>query len=127
MRVHLPASYGQAAPGIARQAAPRDEDMALVITELVSNAVRHAGGDILLVINDTGGAWRVEVWDTSSDPPRMQASSLDAESRRGLLLVDTLSTTWGWKAGAREQPWAKVVFAEMPAPSTCAAPGAGPR
>ena len=115
MRVHLPASCGQAAPGIARQAAPGDEDMALVVTELVSNAVRHAGGDILLVIDDLGGAWRVEVWDTSSDPPRMQPGSLDAESGRGLLLVDTLSTTWGWSAGCGPQPWAKVVFAEMKA------------
>jgi hypothetical protein len=120
MRVHLPASYGQQAPGIARQAAPSDPDMALVVTELVSNAVRHVGGDILLVIDDIGGVWRVEVWDTSSDPPRMQANSLEVESGRGLLLVDTLSTTWGWSTGRGAEPWAKVVFAEMAAPHAAA-------
>jgi two-component sensor histidine kinase len=101
--------------------------MALVVTELVSNAVRHAGGDILLVIEDTGGARRVEVWDTSAAPPRMQADSLDAESGRGLVLVDTLSTTWGWSAGGGTQPWAKVVFAEMAAALAATGPGGGPQ
>jgi hypothetical protein len=127
MRVHLPAAYGERAPGIARQAAPRDEDMALVVTELVANAVRHAGGDILLVIEDTDGARRVEVWDTSSNPPRMQADSLDAESGRGLLLVDALSKTWGWSASGGPEPWAKVVFAEVTAPQVATAPDGGPR
>lgn len=125
MRVHLPACYGTQAPGIARRAAPCGEDMALVVTELVSNAVRHAGGDILLVIEDTGSARRVEVWDTSSIPPRMRADPPDAESGRGLLLVDSLSTTWGWSAGHGAQPWAKVVFAEMAAPQAVTAPGGG--
>lgn len=127
MRVHLPASYGTRAPGIARQAAPGDEDMALVVTELVSNAVRHAGGDILLVIEDTGTARRVEVWDTSSIPPRMQADSPDAESGRGLVLVDTLSMTWGWSANHGTEPWAKVVFAEMAALQGATAPSGGLR
>jgi two-component sensor histidine kinase len=101
--------------------------MALVVTELVSNAMRHVGGDILLVINEAGGAWRVEVWDTSADPPRMQPSSLEAESGRGLLLVDTLSTTWGWSADSGEHPWAKVVFAELAAPRTGTTQGPLPR
>jgi anti-sigma regulatory factor (Ser/Thr protein kinase) len=123
MRLHLPASHGESAAGIARRAAPPgDEDLALVVTELVSNAVRHAGGDILLVIEDTGGMRRVEVWDTSSQPPRMQAGALDAESGRGLLLVDTLSRTWGWSASRGTGPWAKTVFAEMTAPRAAAAP-----
>jgi hypothetical protein len=116
MRLLLPASYGELAPAIARQAAPPGDDLALVVGELVGNAVRHAGGDILLVIEDVGGAWRVEVRDTSADPPRMQPGSLDAESGRGLLLVDALSTTWGWSACQGGGPWAKVVFAELAAP-----------
>ena len=127
MRVHLPASYGTSAPGIARHAASGDEDTALVVTELVSNAVRHAGGDILLVIEDTGAARRVEVWDTSTVPPRMQDGSLDAESGRGLMLVDALSRTWGWSASHGTGPWAKMVFAEMPAPQAASAPDGGRR
>jgi hypothetical protein len=127
MQLHLPASHGTSAPGIARRAAPRDEDMALVVTELVSNAVRHAGGDILLVIEDTGAARRVEVWDTSTRPPQMQVGSMDAESGRGLVLVDTLSRTWGWSAGHGTGPWAKMVFAEIPAAQAATAPDGGPR
>ena len=125
MRVNLPASYGTSAPGIARRSAPPGEDMALVVTELVSNAVRHAGGDILLVIEDTGAARRVEVWDTSANPPRMGVGSLDAESGRGLMLIDALSRTWGWSASHGTGPWAKMVFAEMPVPQAATAPDGG--
>ncbi len=57
----------------------------------------------------------------------MQADSLDAESGRGLLPVDTLSTTWGWSAEGGTQPWAKVVFAEMAAPQAATATGGGPQ
>jgi anti-sigma regulatory factor (Ser/Thr protein kinase) len=101
--------------------------MALVVTELVSNAVRHAGGDILLVIEDTPAARRVEVWDTSTVPPRMQDGSLDGESGRGLMLVDALSRTWGWTASRSTGPWAKVVFAEMPVPQAASVPDGGRR
>jgi hypothetical protein len=89
--------------------------------------VRHAGGDVLLVIEDAGGARRVEVWDTSSTPPRMQADCPEAESGRGLLLVDTLSMTWGWSASHGTGPWAKVVFAEMAALQVAGAAGGGVR
>jgi anti-sigma regulatory factor (Ser/Thr protein kinase) len=127
MRVHLPASYGTSAPGIARRATSGDEDMALVVTELVSNAVRHAGGDILLVIEDTGAARRVEVWDTSTVPPRIQDGSLDGESGRGLMLVNALSQTWGWTASDGTGPWAKMVFAEMAAFQSAGGPDGGPQ
>lgn len=125
MRLHLPASYGTAAARVARRAVPGDdEDLALVVTELVSNAVRHAGGDILLVIKDTDSTRRIEVWDTSVMPPRIRHAPASAECGRGLTLVDALSRTWGWTAGDGAGPWAKAVFAEMTvSPATSVSPG----
>ena len=127
MQLHLPASYGAQAPGIVRRTVACDEDMALVVTELVSNGLRHAGGDVLVVIVESSATRRVEVWDTSSEPPRMQVGSLDAESGRGLLLVDTLAATWGWSVSHGTPPWAKVVYAEMAAPQAATTLAAGLR
>ena len=38
----------------------------------------------------------VLVEDASAAPPELQPDSVDAESGRGLVLVDTLAESWGW-------------------------------
>lgn len=76
------------------------ETVALLVSELVTNAITHAQPPIrcaALVSNRAGSTTvRVEVCDGSSTPPVLREPALDAESGRGLHLIEKLSSRWGW-------------------------------
>lgn len=71
------------------------EDVATVVTELVTNAVIHAGTPIELTVRSVGRGVRVEVADGSAVVPRWTPAALSATSGRGLILVDRMASTWG--------------------------------
>lgn len=80
----------------------------LVLSEILTNAVRASagtGGDGVPVVRfwiaTDGERVLVQAWDSDRRPPEPQAASLDAESGRGLLLVETLSAKWGHHADSR--------------------------
>src|SRR2546430_9604490 len=80
---------------------PVDQDAALLLTsELVTNAVRHEAGQraqaVVLVIACSRGRLRVDVHDTSRSLPAVAEVPADAETGRGLFLVETLSDEWGF-------------------------------
>ena len=80
---------------------PVDLDAALLLTsELVTNAVRHEAGQgtrsVMLSIASSRGRLRVDVPDTSCSLPAVAEVPADAETGRGLLLVETLSDEWGF-------------------------------
>ncbi|MEU6535426.1 ATP-binding protein [Streptomyces sp. NPDC047000] len=87
---------------------------ALVVAELANNAVTHGrvqGRDFLLTLHVVAGLLRVEVTDTSGDRlPRPQQADADAESGRGLALVEALADCWGWIPGPspRKTVWAEI-------------------
>jgi hypothetical protein len=68
----------------------------LIVTELVTNAVRHGGPPIELQIEclTTGGVL-LSVSDGSLEPPAAQESGPDRWGGRGVQLVDLLSAEWG--------------------------------
>ncbi len=78
---------------------PRDLfEIALLLTsELVTNAVRYGGPSIVLTVKDEPDVFRVEVHDDGPRAPRPQhgATTGNAVSGRGLLLVESLSHEWG--------------------------------
>jgi len=79
---------------------PVDLDAALLLTsELVTNAVRHEAAQraqaVVLAIACSRGRLRVDVHDTSRFLPAVAEVPADAETGRGLLLVETLSDEWG--------------------------------
>ncbi len=87
-------------------------DLALVITELVANAVRHGRGrKISLRLLADGRSVRVEVenrrWTTR---PRRRLASDSRPSGRGLALVAACSRDWGFVAEGRglTRVWAEV-------------------
>jgi anti-sigma regulatory factor (Ser/Thr protein kinase) len=67
----------------------------LLTTELVTNAIVHARTDFALRVSMHSERLRVEVSDSSSDPPRLIAIRGLEDHGRGLHLVDVLSQSWG--------------------------------
>ncbi|MGW0085243.1 SpoIIE family protein phosphatase [Streptomyces sp. NPDC003393] len=84
-----------------------EDSTKLIVSELVTNAVRHGTGPIGLRLIQHQ-ALTCEVFDTGVGAPRMlRARSVD-ENGRGLFLVAQLSRRWG----ARPASDGKVVWAE---------------
>jgi signal transduction histidine kinase len=75
-------------------AAPAD-DIVLVVDELVTNALRHAAGPIMVVLSVGADAIRVEVTDDSDDVLAELAQSDTRPGGRGLAIVAALSRAWG--------------------------------
>ena len=73
------------------------EAAALLVSELVTNAITHARSEVHVVIGHGGNfaVLRVEVRDFSAEPPTLGRFDLDAISGRGLALVEALSDRWG--------------------------------
>ena len=85
------------------------DDAALLVSELVSNAIQHAGTAMLIELGIAGNTILIAVTDGSTRPARLRTSTPLAEAGRGLLLVDALSTRWGvtaWPTGKRV--WAEL-------------------
>ena len=85
---------------------------------LVTNAIRasRATARYLLVrlwVVSDGKQIVTFVWDPSPQPPVVNDAADDAENGRGLLLVEGLSTRWGWYFVAGLG--GKVVWASLPA------------
>jgi len=74
-----------------------DTDAALLlVSELATNAVRHAATPFDIIIDLQGGRLRVAVIDHDVDhPPRVGQPSAQDPSGRGLLIVEQLSARWG--------------------------------
>ncbi|MEU3733880.1 SpoIIE family protein phosphatase [Streptomyces sp. NPDC033538] len=70
----------------------------LIVSELVTNAVRYAGGPVgLRMIRDE--VLFCEVTDPSNTQPRMRRARTSDEGGRGLFLVAQLSRRWGSRYG----------------------------
>ncbi|MFD3568652.1 SpoIIE family protein phosphatase [Streptomyces sp. NPDC058667] len=83
----------------------------LIVSELVTNALRHAGGPIVLrLIRDR--VLVCEVSDPSNTQPRLRRALNTEEGGRGLFLVAQLSTRWGCRYGAR----GKTIWTEQALP-----------
>ncbi len=89
---------GQVRATIAAWDIPVDMSIAILLTsELVTNAVMHeAGAAIKLVITCGYGQLGVDVHDTSCELPVSVDRPPDAETGRGLVLVASLSSSWGY-------------------------------
>lgn len=89
--------------------APRASAL-LVVSELVTNAVRHGHGPIGLELSTVSGRVRIQVEDDSRKVPQIVDARPEGGGR-GLHIVDQLAQ-WGWEPTSR----GKVVWALLTPP-----------
>ncbi|GAA2433158.1 SpoIIE family protein phosphatase/ATP-binding protein [Streptomyces macrosporus] len=82
----------------------------LILSELVTNAIRHATGPVRVRLLRLERSLICEVSDTSSTSPHLRRAATTDEGGRGLFLVAQLSERWG----TRYTGTGKVIWAEQP-------------
>ena len=92
------------------------EDVDLVVSELVTNALLHAGdtgagaaSPIRFELDLRGHTLTCRVVDSSPLPPCREEATETKESGRGLILVDALAAAWDWE----DLPDGKSVWASF--------------
>ncbi|MFE0389548.1 SpoIIE family protein phosphatase [Streptomyces bungoensis] len=94
----------------------------LIVSELVTNAVRYGDDPIVLrLIRDS--SLICEVSDGSSTAPHLRRARGYDEGGRGLLLVAQIAERWG----SRQTPGGKTIWAEQPLPAETPSGGASRR
>lgn len=90
-------AYRLAAAGVGSEDC---EDAVLVVSELVSNSVKHAealpGGDVRICLDVAPDVLHLEITDGGSRTvPRAGVAAMSAVGGRGLDIVRTLGRQWG--------------------------------
>ena len=88
-------------------------DAALLTSELVTNAVVHAGTVFEVAMTIDNGRVLVAVVDRSTRLPQPTPVATDATTGRGLGLVDAIASAWGAELTAD----GKIVWFELAAAS----------
>jgi anti-sigma regulatory factor (Ser/Thr protein kinase) len=95
-------------------------DAALVITELLSNAIRHAaplpGAQVRVAWTLDHDALRVAVSDAGDGPlPRVTETTPSAPGGRGLSIVESLANRWGvLRDDGETTVWAVLAVPHLP-------------
>ncbi|GAA3843661.1 ATP-binding protein [Streptomyces phyllanthi] len=93
------------------------DDLGLLSSEVIANAVRHTTGPCSVTVRWTGGRLRVEVTDTVAALPAPRGREPYAGSGRGLAPVASVAASRG---GARTATGGVVWFEVAPAVPTAA-------
>ena len=81
----------------------------LVVSEMVTNAVRQGDGPVRVTLEATDSSLLIEVFDRGHRLPRLNDSPPDSTSGRGLHLIDTVCDAWG----VNEELEGKTVWARL--------------
>lgn len=89
------------------------DDMGLIVTELVANAIRHGDPDgvsVMLTVWD--GVAVLQVEDDNGGRPAVRQTTEEDEAGRGLVLVRALADRWGCRPGTcgRRTVWASLTL-----------------
>lgn len=86
------------------------DDAALIVSELASNAVLHARTPMRLTLQSDGRSFlRIEMHDDNPRQPSLAPPMVDAASGRGLPLVVAIASEWGISS----EQGGKTVWAEL--------------
>jgi DNA-binding NarL/FixJ family response regulator len=86
------------------------EIVKLLVSELVTNAVLHAGSDAEVVVQLTPSVLHIEVMDDSPVMPVLREAGSSETSGRGLALVANYASAWG----TRRLAHGKSVWFDVP-------------
>ncbi len=105
MELRVPVKADPSAVSPARRAIMRQleswgfndqvDDTAIIVSELVTNAVRHGCAPIELRLSTLASAIRLEVSDGSSALPVGRIAADDEANGRGIHLIEQLADAWG--------------------------------
>ncbi len=84
----------------------------LVISELATNAVVHAGSPFRAFLHRSGGVLLVAVKDATGGRAERRQATLDGLGGRGVAIIEALAQRWG----SETLPEGKLVWAELPSP-----------
>ncbi len=84
----------------------------LVVSELVTNAIRYSTGEVVLRLIRDGNTLTCEVTDNSTTAPHLRRSRENDEGGRGLFLVAQCTQRWG----TRRTSEGKTIWAEQSLP-----------
>ncbi len=124
-----PASVGEArrlVRGLLEGTGLQDvtDDAQMAVSELVTNALVHAGGEIHLAASITGPGLRVEVGDASPHLPVRRDYAARSATGRGLHMVENVVTRWSsFPLGRGKVVWFEIEdptgqpFSALQAPS----------
>lgn len=86
-----------------------DGTVVLLVSELVTNAIRHASSAVDLTVAVAEGTLEVGVADGDRRPAAVRQPQPDEEGGRGLLLVEELAEEWGNEIlDAGKQVWFRL-------------------
>lgn len=75
--------------------AGRADEVELLVSELVTNAVVHVGGTVAVTLTASSSSLTVAVADTSLDSPSPKSAGPWETSGRGLVIVESIADDWG--------------------------------
>lgn len=91
------------------------DDAAIVVTELTTNAIEHAGSDVVVGLSRIDGGVRLVVTDGSTEPPVRRDRDATSPRGRGLPMVDAVARRWGHDAlDAGKVIWAELACGTQP-------------
>ncbi len=86
---------------------PVVHDVELAASELVTNAVIHAAGEVHVALRRLPDGVELEVEDAGEAAPVLRVADHEESGGRGLAIVDALARAWG----VQEEPDGKRVWA----------------
>lgn len=84
------------------------ERVAVMVSELATNAIQHGRTDFDVRVETNDQSIRVEITDSGAGQPTVQSAGAEELSGRGLRIVDVLADSWGVQpstTGAGKSVW----------------------
>lgn len=86
-----------------------NDEVRLVVSEVVTNAIIHARTDMTLTLLNMGDNLQIRVSDGDSRPPKLRSANTSDTGGRGIFLVEAICSAWG----VDDQPPGKVVWLDI--------------